>query len=66
MKNILNILKRVGSRLKEEWDDFCHKNDIKKDFFYLVNAGQLAIIVLTIIVVGPMTITGILLQEITD
>lgn len=66
MKNILNLLMRIGMRLKEEWVNFCRDNDIRKDFFYLVSAEQLATITATLIVAGPITVFGILMQEITD
>lgn len=66
MKNILHLSMRIGTRLKEEWQDFCRDNGIGKDFFYLVSVEQFATIIITLVIAGPITVFGVLMQEITN
>lgn len=66
MKNMLYLSMRIGTRLKQEWQDFCRDNGIGKDFFYLVSVERFATIIITLVITGPIMVFGVLMQEITD
>lgn len=66
MKNTLHLSMRIGTRLKQEWQDFCRDNGIGKDFFYLISVGQFVTIIITLVIAGPIMVFGVLMQEITD